>query len=273
MSLRLAGQSFPNGVLVRSERTWALATDDGNLRSGTLTNWSDRHRILKTVFIRSVVGLIESIIFSIRIQRESGRNAGHEFFRPLLYYLAIMVPLGLLIDRPGGNISWPLHVGLQAISFAIAFTCFTRFLPDSLWSFHGAEHKAVHACEQDVDLTDLDAVASCSRVHNRCGTNLVTFLLAVSMVRISSDIPALAMLGAVVYTLISIGVAIEAFRLVVRSQHLALSRLLLVPGRMIQRHLTTREPDHAQLAVAVRAVQAVLVLDGVEQEKAEMPAS
>jgi len=269
LSQRLAGQSFPNGVLIRSDKTWALATDDGNLRFGSLTSWLDHHPIFKIVFVRSIVGLIESIAFSIRIQRAGGRDTSREFVRPLVYYLAVMVPIGLLIDRPGAGPSWPLHVGTQILSFAIAFTFFTRALPGAIWSYHGAEHKAVHAHEQKVDLNDLDAVAACSRVHNRCGTNLVTFLMVASMLRIPSGAPLIAMTGTIVYTLLSISIAIELFRLVTRTTHLALSRLLLAPGRAMQRYVTTREPDRAQLAVAVRAVQAVLATDGMKttQEK------
>ncbi|MDP1809032.1 MAG: DUF1385 domain-containing protein [Actinomycetota bacterium] len=264
MSQRLAGQSFPNGVLIRSDKTWALATDDGNLHFGSVTSWLDHHKVLKTVFIRSIVGLIESIAFSIRIQRVSGRDTSREFVRPLVYYLAVMVPIGLLVDRPGAGPSWPLHVGMQILSFVIAFTFFTRALPGAIWSYHGAEHKAVHAHEQNVDLNDLDAVAACSRVHNRCGTNLVTFLATASMLRIPSGPPLIAMTGTIVYTLFSIGIAIEIFRLVTRTTHLALSRLLLAPGRAMQRYVTTREPDRAQLAMAVRAVQAVLAADGMK---------
>lgn len=145
MSQRLACQSFQNGVLIRSDKTWALATDDDNLRFGSVTSCLDHHKIFKIVFIRSIVGLIESIAFSIRIQRETGRDTSREFVRPLVYYLAVMAPLGLLVDRPGADPSWPLHVGMQVLSFVIAFFFFTRALPGAIWPYHGAEHKAVHA--------------------------------------------------------------------------------------------------------------------------------
>ena len=253
MRRRLAGQAFTNGVLIKSDKSWALATDGGGLKFGSVSSWFDDHPFLRLPLIRAVAGFFESVIFSWRIQRGLGLNR-RDLIRPLLIYLALTVPVGLWLDKP---------VGFRVFSFVAAFVVFGRALPRSLWAYHGGEHKAVNAYEQGVDLDDLEAVAACSRVHNRCGTNLVTFLAAASMVRLPSVAPA-AMAGTIGYTLAVIALSIELFRLVVRAPHLFLSRLALAPGRWLQRRVTTREPDRAQLALAVKAVRAVLVLDRIK---------
>jgi len=261
---RLAGQAFPNGVLIKSKKNWALATDDGDIRFGSSTSWLDHHPALDIIFFRSVIGFIESIVFSFRIQKETGRDQGRELLRPLVLYLVITLPIALLVDRPGSAPSLTTHIGLQIVSFVVAFAVFARALPSTIWSYHGAEHKAVHAHELDVDLDDLGAVAACSRVHNRCGTNLVTFLAVGSMLRVPSGPPLISMAGTVGYTLLTIGVCIELFRLIVRAPESAVSRVLLAPGRFLQRRLTTREPDRDQLAIAAKAVLTVLELDGMK---------
>ena len=263
---RLGGQSFVNGVLIRSKRNWALATDDGNIRFGSSSSWLDRRPILNVVFVRAIIVFFESVVFSFRIQRDVSRDRGRMFLRPLILYLAITIILTLLIIDPGLPTSWRVHVLLQITSFSTAFFLFSRALPKNIWSYHGAEHKTIHAYEQGVDLDNLGAIASCSRVHNRCGTNLVTFFAAASLIRVPSGAQLISMAGTIGYTLLYIGVSIELFRLVLKAPEFAFSRLLLAPGRLLQKLLTTREPSRDQLAIAAKAAKTVLALDAMRVE-------
>ncbi len=260
---RLGGQSFPNGVLIKSKRNWALATDDGNIRFGSSSSWLDRRPILNIVFIRSIIAFFESVVFSFRIQRDISLDGDRVLLRPLILYLVTTIVLTLLIIDPDLPTPWLVHALLQITSFAIAFFLFSRALPKEIWSYHGAEHKTIHAYEQGVDLDNLDAIASCSRVHNRCGTNLVAFFATASLIRIPSGVQLISMASTIGYTLLYIGVSIELFRLVVKAPEFAFSRLLLAPGRLLQKMLTTREPSRDQLAIAAKATKTVLALDAM----------
>ena len=130
--------------------------------------------------------------------------------------------------------------------------------PSALWRYHGAEHKAVAAHEAGVDLDDTAAVLRCSRVHNRCGTNLVVVMLVAGLflVRLATvvQIPAFLVALAVVAELMTLAAA--------RPRALA-SRLLLGGGRFLQRYLTTAEPTPAEQAVACRALTACLTASRV----------
>ena len=56
-------------------------------------------------------------------------------------------------------------------------------------------------------------------------------------------------------------VSYELLRLGARNAHVPLTQLLARPGLLLQR-LTTREPDDAQVEVAIAAMKGALSLDG-----------
>jgi uncharacterized protein YqhQ len=60
---------------------------------------------------------------------------------------------------------------------------------------------------------------------------------------------------------ISLGVALEALRWATRNGDSILARLLLLPGRAIQKGLTTTEPTPDQLEVGERALAELLRLE------------
>jgi len=110
------------------------------------------------------------------------------------------------------------------------------------------------------------AVASASKEHDRCGSNLVgPYLLAtvatnlVARGRSGRKSPAASAIAGAV----SLGVALEALRWASKNGDSMLARLLLVPGRTIQKHLTTAEPSADQLEVGERALAELLRLEGV----------
>ncbi len=56
------------------------------------------------------------------------------------------------------------------------------------------------------------------------------------------------------------GLSYEFLRLSAKMKQNALMHMLILPGLMLQR-LTTREPDEAQIEVAVKALEEVLALE------------
>jgi uncharacterized protein YqhQ len=127
-----------------------------------------------------------------------------------------------------------------------------------VFEYHGAEHKVIHCYEHRDKLTPQNA-ARYSTMHPRCGTNFLLIVMVVSaavfsfmgwpglLVRIVSRILLLPIVG---------GISYEIIRWAGRSQSL-LSRIIRAPGLYLQK-LTTRQPDEAQLEVAIEALKAVL---------------
>ena len=141
-------------------------------------------------------------------------------------------------------------------------------LPDirRVFQYHGAEHKAVHAYEQGVELTPEQA-GSMSRIHPRCGTAFLMVVILAGILVFAAVLPLLAPPeGRVVSLLWAVGVktallvpvagiSYEMIRLG-SGEHVlsrAVFRPFLVPGLLLQR-LTTGEPDAEQLDVAIHAL-------------------
>ena len=108
------------------------------------------------------------------------------------------------------------------------------------------------------------AAASAPKEHERCGSNLVGPLLFTTIAanlllrgksgRMSPAAQAVA--GAV-----SLGAALEALRWATRHGDSLAARVIMSPGRLIQKTLTTSEPTPAQLEVAERAMKELLRLE------------
>jgi hypothetical protein len=109
------------------------------------------------------------------------------------------------------------------------------------------------------------ASGSASKEHDRCGTNLVgPYLLAtvatnlLARGRSGRKSPAAsAVAGAA-----SLGLAIEALRWATTHGDNIVARIMLAPGRLLQKQLTTSEPTAEQLEVGERAMEELLRLEG-----------
>jgi uncharacterized protein YqhQ len=139
-----------------------------------------------------------------------------------------------------------------------------------VFEYHGAEHKTISCYEAALPLTPENAQRF-SRLHPRCGTS---FLLIVMVVAIFVFAPfgALPWYWLFASRILGIplvaGIAFEVIKLFGRKRDKRWAQILMWPGMQLQR-LTTREPDLAQLAVAIAALEAVLSVENPEQASAE----
>ena len=128
-----------------------------------------------------------------------------------------------------------------------------------VFQYHGAEHKTISCYEAGLDLTPENAQRF-SRLHPRCGTS---FLLIVMIVAIFVFAPLGKLdwqwlfVSRVVGIPLVAGIAFEVIKWFGRNRTKRWARILMWPGLQLQR-LTTREPELAQLAVAIAALEAVL---------------
>ena len=76
--------------------------------------------------------------------------------------------------------------GVFRLVIFILYIYAISFMPDvkRLYQYHGAEHKAVHCFEAKRNLTVAN-VQRYSTCHPRCGTSLLVFVIAVSIVAFS----------------------------------------------------------------------------------------
>src|SRR6185295_14631026 len=136
-------------------------------------------------------------------------------------------------------------------------------------------HKVVFNYEKGLPLTVENARVQ-SRLHPRCGTSFLLFVLVVSILvfaLIPKTAPFLVKFGGrlLLVPLIA-GLSYEVLRLTAKRRAAPLFALLVAPGLALQR-ITTQEPTDDMLEVAITALQVALREDGLlpEEETAPLP--
>jgi uncharacterized protein YqhQ len=244
-----------------------------------LNSWLRRHRFLRLPIIRGVIALGESLKIGFRalgisanaqLPEEEGEISGGMWAGTIV--LSILLAVGLFFVIPVGVTSlfkdelgsswlfWLVEGVLRTAIFLGYLLALSR-LRDlrRVFEYHGAEHKTISCFEAGMDLTPANAERF-SRLHPRCGT---TFLLLVMVVAIfvfaPIGLPAWywLLLTRVVGVPLIAGISFELIKLSGRHRRRRWVRAIMWPGIQLQ-YLTTREPDRAQLAVAIAALEAVL---------------
>ena len=198
-----------------------------------------------------------------------------------LFFITPLVGATLLFNVEQDPIAFNLVSGALRICLLLAYLFFISLSGDikRLFQYHGAEHKAVFAFERGGELT-VPSAARQSRFHPRCGTSfllivmfsaillfslldslLITWLGRIDMLtRIATHLPLIPLVG---------GISYEFIRISARNSGTLAGRVVIAPGLWLQR-LTTREPDDAQLEVAIVALKSAL---GEDQSLPGLPAN
>jgi uncharacterized protein YqhQ len=244
-----------------------------------LTSVLKRHRILRLPIVRGVVALGESlgigfkalnISANAQVPEDEGEITGVMWFGTVL--LAVLFAVGLFFVVPVGLTSlvkdqldsaflfW-LVEGVLRTGIFLGYLSLLSRLRDlrRVFEYHGAEHKTISCHEAGLDLTPENAQRF-SRLHPRCGTSFLLIVMIVAIfVFAPIGLPAWYWLMAtrIVGVPLIAGISFEIIKFAGRNRRRAWVRALMWPGMKLQL-LTTREPDLAQLAVAIAALEAVL---------------
>jgi len=288
----IGGQAVLEGVMMRGVSTWSVAVrkPEGEIEvtSEPLVSWAKRHRVLRLPVIRGVVALAESLKIGFRALAISANAqlAEEEDAEPiggltwgitiaLSLVLAIglffVVPVGatsLIKDQLGSALLFWLVEGVLRTAIFIGYILLISRMPDlrRVFEYHGAEHKTISTFEAGDDLTP-ERAARYSRLHPRCGTS---FLLIVMVLAIFVFAPIglpewyWLLLSRILGIPLIAGLSYEVIKWAGRNRDKAWVRAVMWPGLMLQ-NLTTREPDHDQLEVAIRALEAVLAVEKPEE--------
>jgi uncharacterized protein YqhQ len=158
--------------------------------------------------------------------------------------------------------------GIRVIIF-LAYLVLLSMMKDirRLFQYHGAEHKTVFAMEKGQEMT-VEACRLQSRFHPRCGTSFLLVVMVVAILLFALlDALLILQVGALSLPLrlathlpllpVVMGVSYEVIRFSARHVNSIPGRWIVLPGLWLQR-VTTREPDDAQLAVAIAALTAAV---------------
>ena len=128
-----------------------------------------------------------------------------------------------------------------------------------VFEYHGAEHKTIAAHEHGEPL-EPSAVDRFPKEHVRCGTNFLIIVMIVTIFLFTFvNTPGILwrLLSRVIAIPLIAGVSYEVLRLGARFPGSVWMRTMMAPGIWLQK-ITTKEPDHGQIEVAISSFREVL---------------
>ncbi len=252
------------------------------VQSFPLVSVLKRHRWLRWPIVRGVVALGESLRIGVKALNiaANAQAASDEppisratwigtvtFALAFAVALFFLLPVGLtslVADRLPNSIVFVLVEKVVRISVFLLYLWAVTRLKElrRVFEYHGAEHKTISCYEAGLALTPENAQRF-SRLHPRCGTSFMLIVMVVAVfVFAPLGTPAWYWLFAsrILGIPLVAGLAFEVIKWMGRNRTKRWARALMWPGLQLQL-LTTREPDHDQLAVAIAALEAVLAVE------------
>jgi len=252
--LRLGGMALRNGLLIHGPTSWAIAAraGDGSIEvaSGVKPRLA-RGGLAQTPLLRGPLRLAEAlaVIPLARLRLGSAR---------LPFEDRTVLATMLLSSAASGALRRlrPATVGREAIIAALgALPAVVALRDRDLAAYHGVEHKAIGGYERGADPADVP------KEHERCGSNLIAPMLALSIggqVLVERLARRPGPLVRAATAVAGVGAAVELFVYAERNPETAVGRAVHGPGHEIQRLVSTREPTPEQLEVGVAALSEVL---------------
>ena len=315
----IGGQAVIEGVYMRGEKAEATAVRDadGVIRIETARRKkASRNAFLKLPIIRGVVAFIDSLFGGTKTLMRSaevyGEGEPSKFEKWLAEKLKInvMTVISLLSVVLGFALAVVLFMflpqivrgafekwfnggeqfGIWAKNFIeggvkllifVLYILAVSLLKDirRTFMYHGAEHKTITCFERGLDLT-VENAKKCPRVHDRCGTTFIVFVLTISIIVMAcveallgqSVQGGLRVLLKIALLPIVAGLSYELLKLLAKTKSPLVLPLKSL-GFLLQL-LTTREPDDKMLEVAIASFSAVYEMDNDEsiaERKFELP--
>jgi uncharacterized protein YqhQ len=282
----VGGQAVLEGVMMRGVSTWAVAVrgpqGELDVQSFPLVSWTKRHRVLRWPVIRGVVALAESLNIGFKALGMSANAQLAEDEEPIsgamwagtvvaglalaigLFFVVPVTLTSLVKDRLGSAVLFWVVEGVLRTAIFLAYLWLLSRVRDlrRVFEYHGAEHKVI-SCFEAGEPLEPETAARFSRLHPRCGTSFLLIVMIVAIfVFAPLGLPAWYLLVAsrILGVPLIAGLSFEVVKFAGRNRGRGWVQALMWPGMQLQK-LTTREPDRAQLAVAIAAMDAVLAVE------------
>ena len=310
----IGGQAVIEGVMMRgtSSAVTAVRDEQGEIRveKKRIKPLKERNFFLRLPIVRGVVSFVNSIFTgtkslmrSAEVFAETEPSKAEEWIAKKMkvnvmsviatfsVLLGLLVSLFLFIWLPvnltfylqkwtGATFSvWAknfIEGGVKLLIF-IGYIVFCSLIKDvrRVFMYHGAEHKTITCYEKGLDLTPENA-KKCSRIHPRCGTTFMIFVMIISIIVFACFESILAINSITLNKFLRVickialvpfvaGVSYELLKGLAKTSNPIFLPLKL-PGYLLQK-ITTKEPDDKMLEVAITAFNGVLSMDSNPEEK------
>lgn len=296
MAVRIGGQAVIEGVMMKNMDRYAVSVRKPNGKIETkveeCVSFAEKHPLFQLPVFRGMANFLESMVIGMKTlnysasfyedeeeQTESrteqllekilGEKA-EKIIMGIVLVFSLAISIGLFMILPYiasealGKLIRNEYVilfmeGIIRIAIFLGYIVLISRMEDikRVFMYHGAEHKTINCLEAGVPLTP-ENVDNFSRLHKRCGTSFIFIVMIISMVFfffIRVDTIWLRIVLRLLFLPLVAGVSYEFIRLAGSSDH-PLVQIFSKPGLTLQR-LTTKEPDHSMIEVAIASVEGV----------------
>lgn len=291
----IGGQAVLEGVMMKNKEKYAVAVrkPDGGIEVEVETYQGLAHgsKFKELPFIRGIFNFLDSLILGTRAlnysasfyEEEEGKETkfdkamdkmsggnGEKLLSGIVTVISVVLAVGIFIVLPyfisslfesfiRNRSLMAIIEGVIRIALFLLYVWGISAMKDirRLYQYHGAEHKCINCIEKGRPLTVHNVMRS-SRLHKRCGTSFIFFVMLVSIVLfffIQVDNMAEKVILRILLMPVVAGISYEIIRLAGRTDNVFI-KILSAPGMWIQR-MTTREPDESMAEVAIASVEAV----------------
>ncbi|MBM6830215.1 DUF1385 domain-containing protein [Anaerotignum lactatifermentans] len=293
----IGGQAVIEGVMMRGKKIYAMAVrnPEGGITIEK-NEWGGlgKKGIFRLPIFRGVAAFWDSLVSGTKILMRSAEIAGEDWaeeeelsrvekflkdklgdkINDILIYFSVMLSLVLglllffLLPVWLGNFFknfvpvWALGIieGLIRIAIFLVYLFGISRMKEihRVFQYHGAEHKTINCFESEKELT-VENVRPCTRLHKRCGTSFLLFVMIISMVVfffVRTDTIWLRLVTRILLVPVIAGLSYEVIRWAGNSQS-PLVAAISYPGLCLQK-ITTAEPDDDQIETAIAAMKGVL---------------
>jgi len=292
----IGGQAVIEGVMMRGKKIYAMAVRNPE---GQIVvekqDWGGlgRKGLFRLPIFRGIAAFVDSLVSGTKILMRSAEIAGEgweeEELSPfeqwltdklgdkindiLIYvsvFFSLVLGMALFFVLPVflGNFfkayvpTWALGVieGLVRIAIFLGYLWLISRMKEikRVFQYHGAEHKTIACLESGQELT-VENVRPCTRLHKRCGTSFLLFVMLISMVVfffVRTDVFVIRLVTRICLVPFIAGISYEVIRWAGKSES-SFVKIVSAPGLCLQK-LTTAEPDDSQIECAIAAMKGVL---------------
>ena len=296
MAVRIGGQAVIEGVMMKNMDRYAVSVRKPNGKIETkveeCVSFAEKHPLFQLPVFRGMVNFLESMVIGMKTlnysasfyedEEEQTESRTEQLLEKILgekaekiimgivlvFSLAISIGLFMILPYIASEALGKLirneymilfMEGIIRIAIFLGYIVLISRMEDikRVFMYHGAEHKTINCLDAGVPLTP-ENVDHFSRLHKRCGTSFIFIVMIISMVFfffIRVDTIWLRIVLRLLFLPLVAGVSYEFIRLAGSSDH-PLVQIFSKPGLALQR-LTTKEPDHSMIEVAIASVEGV----------------
>lgn len=294
----IGGQAVIEGVMMKSRKGWTVAVRDRKGEIHVRTEpLKEPSKLLGLPLVRGVAALYYALSLGIKAlgfsaekanegepDKKGGEGVPSKAAISLTIAASFLLGIGLFVllplyatkligmaFRPVAESTFVFNLidGLIRVGVFLVYIVSVGLWGEMrrVFQYHGAEHKAIHAYEGGRAL-EVASVRQMSPLHPRCGTSFLLIVMIISIL-VFSFIPrswafVYKFAARVVLLPLIAGISYESLKASARMK--GALRVFAMPGLMLQR-LTTREPDDAQIEVAIRALTEVVSMEGGNHER------